>query len=316
MRRRLIAIAIVAAALHILATTTPAQADTECQVTDPQSGQCLVYVEVPGNPGSPGSEVDGPSDSGSGQACYWDPKKQGVAGPPAGPVPCTSDTGYWSNTHNCYIEAVDPQPPATDPAWQGHEPGDGAVYRCFQPQTGIVLTFWSADPPEGAELGPTPREVAEIAIDQMNLSAIDIGITPSPTPGSVGLVGMPVWLWADNPTASTFGPSTASASAGGITVTATARVHDVTWSMGDGTEVVCTTAGTPYLPKFGDRPSPDCGHRYEKSSFREPNGRYVVTATSDWVITWSGAGQTGTIRLNGLQRSVEIAVGEAQVLVH
>ena len=40
-----------------------------------------------------------------------------------------------------------------------------------------------------------------------------------------------------------------------------------------------------------------------------------MTATSDWVITWEGAGQTGTIRLNGLTRSVAIAVGEAQVLV-
>jgi hypothetical protein len=40
-----------------------------------------------------------------------------------------------------------------------------------------------------------------------------------------------------------------------------------------------------------------------------------VTATSDWVITWSGAGQAGTIRLGGLTRSAEIAIGEAQVLV-
>jgi hypothetical protein len=32
-------------------------------------------------------------------------------------------------------------------------------------------------------------------------------------------------------------------------------------------------------------------------------------------VTWEGAGQSGTILLNGLQRSVEIAVGEGQVLV-
>jgi hypothetical protein len=42
---------------------------------------------------------------------------------------------------------------------------------------------------------------------------------------------------------------------------------------------------------------------------------FTVTATSDWVISWQGAGQSGTIRLNGLARSVQIAVGEAQVLV-
>jgi hypothetical protein len=32
-------------------------------------------------------------------------------------------------------------------------------------------------------------------------------------------------------------------------------------------------------------------------------------------VEWTGAGQSGVIRLNGLRRSVAIAVGEAQVLV-
>ena len=85
--------------------------------------------------------------------------------------------------------------------------------------------------------------------------------------------------------------------------------------MGDGTKVTCTTAGTPYKAAYGNTKSPDCGHVYEKSSSTKPGGKYTVTATSDWVITWEGAGQTGTIRLNGLTRSVAIAVGEAQVLV-
>jgi hypothetical protein len=85
--------------------------------------------------------------------------------------------------------------------------------------------------------------------------------------------------------------------------------------MGDGTEVVCDTAGTPYMPEFGRKDSPDCGHTYKKSSAHEPGEAYTVTATSNWVITWSGAGQTGTIRLNGLNRSTQIRIGEAQVLV-
>ena len=60
---------------------------------------------------------------------------------------------------------------------------------------------------------------------------------------------------------------------------------------------------------------PDCGHVYDKSSSTKAGGKYTVSATSDWVVTWEGAGQTGTIRLNGLTRTVAIAVGEAQVLV-
>ena len=85
--------------------------------------------------------------------------------------------------------------------------------------------------------------------------------------------------------------------------------------MGDGTQIICTTTGTPYKASYGKQQSPDCGHVYAKSSSTKSGGKYTVTASSDWVITWDGAGQTGTIRLNGLTRSVAIAVGEAQVLV-
>jgi hypothetical protein len=231
-------------------------------------------------------------------------------------VPCSSPAGYWSNSYHCYISPVEPQPPAGDPSWQGHEPGDGAVYNCYQPQTGLLITIWSQDPPPNSGTGPTPREVAQIAIERMRLSAINIGIAPEPGPDSIGLVGMPVWMWAQNPNAHTVGPITESAAAGGITVTATARVLHITWDMGDGTEVVCDTAGTPYKPSYGRTDSPDCGHTYTKSSAHEADDAYTVTATSSWVITWSGAGQTGTIRLDGLNRSTQIRIGEAQVLVN
>ena len=134
----------------------------------------------------------------------------------------------------------------------------------------------------------------------MELKAINIGLAPEPGPDSVGLVGMPVWMWAASPDDHTFGPITASASAGGITITATARVHKVTWDMGDGTEVVCRNAGTPYRPEYGKQESPNCGHVYATSSSREQDGKFTVTASSDWVVEWTGAGQSGVIRLNGL----------------
>ncbi len=154
-----------------------------------------------------------------------------------------------------------------------------------------------------------------MAVDSMDLAAIDIGIVPEPRPGYVGIIGMPVWMWASNPRPNTVGPSTASASAGGITVTAMARLHEVTWSMGDGSTVVCQGAGTAYAASYGAAPSPDCGHVYTRTSAGEPGGEFTVTATSDWIVTWEGGGQTGTIRMDDLQRSVQIAIGEAQVLV-
>lgn len=312
---RVVALSLAAAGLLILAPA-PSFADTVCQVTDPETGVCLIYVEVPGTPGDPGDGGDdGPEDTGSGAACYWDGTAQGITKPPPGPVPCSSEYGYWSNGYNCYISLLDPQPPAGDPNWQGHEPGDGAVYNCYQPQTDLLIWIWSQDPPPDSGTGPTPREVAQIAIEQMDLRAIDIGITPEPGEDSIGIVGMPVWMWAANPNEHTVGPITESASAGGITVTATAKLQRITWDMGDGSTVKCASGGTAYKASYGDAKSPDCGYVYQKSSSTRPSGKYTVTASSDWVITWEGAGQTGTIRLNGLTRTVAIAVGEAQVLV-
>lgn len=318
MRRLLSALAVIVVALAsgLVAMTPPALADTECARTDARTGVCLIWVEVPGTPSeSGGSGNDGPKDTGSGAACYWDGTEQNITKPPPGPVPCNSDYGYWSNDYRCYIELLEPQPPADDPAWQGHEPGDGAVYHCYQPQTDLVILLWSADQPPNSGAGPTPREVALLAVADMQLSAIRIGIAPEAADGSIGLVGMPVWMWAANPDENTWGPQTASASAGGITITATARVLKTTWDMGDGTTVVCATRGTPYTAAYGNKKSPDCGHVYMTSSASQPGDKYSVTATSDWVVEWEGAGQAGTIRLNGLVREAQIAVGEAQVLV-
>lgn len=311
--RRLTTTGVIAfiGATACVAIVTRAAADTTCQLTDRVTGKCLITVEVP----QPDENSDGPKDTGAGHACYWDPKKQHLSRPAAGPVPCSTEFGYWSNHYNCYFKRLSPQPPATDLAWKGHQPGDGAIYDCYQPQTDFSAYMWLQNPPLGADAGPSPREVAQLAISQMELRAVDIGITPKPGAGSVGVVGMPVWMWAANPDSHTVGPITSSASGGGITVSATARLHEVTWSMGDGTTVQCTGRGTPYKTSYGMKESPDCGHTYQRSSSRTPAGTYTVTATSGWVVQWNGAGQSGTIRLNGLQRSAEISIGEAQVLV-
>ncbi|QTE28574.1 hypothetical protein [Pengzhenrongella sicca] len=212
---------------------------------------------------------------------------------------------------------MDPQPGPDDPAWNGHTPAEGgAVYGCYQPlPVDIDVYLWLAAPPPASGAGPSPRQVADLAVDSMDLHAISMGIVPEPGPGSMGIVGMPVWMWAANPGPSTVGPVTASASAGGITVTATASIDAITWDMGDGNTVVCASAGTPYEASYGRAQSPDCGHVYTTSSWGQPGDAFTVTATSDWVITWNGAGQTGTIRLTGLTESVQIAVGEVQVLV-
>ncbi|GAA3386458.1 ATP/GTP-binding protein [Streptomyces racemochromogenes] len=226
-----------------------------------------------------------------------------------------SSTGSGSNIdglgRDCSIRPLDPPPPAGSALWQGHSPGDGAVY--LDPcglgngiadgdnLAGAGRAFWAQNPPAVAV---DPTVLAQRAVDSMLLRPPAIGIVPKP--GGVGVVGMPVYMWtATGP--ETYGPNVASASAGAVTVTATARVAKIVWAMGDGTTVTCTTAGTPYRAEFGKNPSPDCGH-----SYRTP-GKYHVTATSTWAIDWTGGGQSG--QLTEVRSSaVDIAVGEVQVV--
>jgi hypothetical protein len=104
----------------------------------------------------------------------------------------------------------------------------------------------------------------------MRLRAIDIGIVPEPGADRMGLIGLPTWMWVNQPDAHTWGPITRSVSAGGVTATVTARVDRVVWDMGDGATVTCATPGTPYEDHYGNTDSPDCGHRYTRTSVGEP----------------------------------------------
>ncbi|MFD5790509.1 ATP/GTP-binding protein [Streptomyces sp. NPDC127037] len=211
----------------------------------------------------------------------------------------------------CTYKLADPQPPAGSIEWDGHKPGDGAVYEkiCAPGATDAAISqmIWAPAPPV-AQMDPAV--VAQIAVDKMLLKAPDIGITPKP--GGKGVVGMPVYMWtAKGP--ETYGPNTASATAGAVTVTATARVSRIVWVMGDGTTVTCTTAGTPYRAEYGKKPSPDCGHRYTLPSSTQGSGKYHVTATSTWTIDWTGGGQSG--RLTEVRQSaVDVTITEVQVL--
>lgn len=114
---------------------------------------------------------------------------------------------------------------------------------------------------------------------------------------------MPVWLWVDEPSRTTWGPATIAASG----VTLTAQVHSVTWDMGDGATLSCGK-GTEWRRGMGGDPSPTCGHTYD-----DP-GSYTIRARSHWVATWSGYGQSGTIPFT-LSATRQLDVGEIQVIV-
>ena len=154
------------------------------------------------------------------------------------PVPCTVEHGgvtwWYSPASGCYFHRENPWPAGV---FEEKKP-DGAVYMYYclpGPPGGWEYTWLAADPPGYGGPGVSPRDLAEQAVANMHLQPVAIGIVPEPGPNSIGIVGMPTWLWVDNPTGNTFGPISESVSAAGVTVTATAEVSKIEGSMGDGT---------------------------------------------------------------------------------
>jgi hypothetical protein len=227
----------------------------------------------------------------------------------------TSDSGDNSSKKVCRYKRADPQPPAGSLDWEGHKPGDGAVY---EQECGwddftdtIVRMVWLADPPEQEAIDPAV--LAQRAVDKMPLLGPDIA---SPRAAGKYTVGVPMWMWV-NQSATTYGPQSASASAGGVTVTATAEVSKIVWQMGDGVTVTCHGPGTVYRSSVGMSESPTCGHVYTEPSVSGRGGKYRVTAISTWTIDWQvtagGGGQTGQLTQTQ-QSQMQVAVGEVQVV--
>ncbi|MBY8889113.1 hypothetical protein K7472_30340 [Streptomyces sp. PTM05] len=310
-------LAVAATVVGLLLTTAPgAYADSGgggSVVCPPEKLDCRVTATGPGTSSSGSAGHSGSSSrGGSVPAC----KIEGAA------VPChRDDIGDFNPSDACYWAPLSPQPPAGDPLWRlatglpadwKPGPNQGELYNVVCPGAGREVdggTFWSARPP--AQAGPDLAALARQAVSRMRLAPPAIGIDPQPS--GMGLVGMPVWMW-NKPGATTTGPASASASAGGVTVTATATVANVTWSMGDGKTVVCTSPGEPYQASYGKAMSPTCGYMYQQTSADQPGGKYHVTATTTWNVHWAGAGQEGDLTVTRGPAAVDIAIGEAQVL--
>lgn len=263
-----------------------------------------------GDDGSPAGFTPGP------QKCSYNDKD----------IPCQTGDGWWSSNGNCtgYVKLSDPQP-APEP---GESAAAGAWYTCTCPGADAGSgrdcyggTFWSNTPPAGINTY-TPAQAAAALVKTFQLEGIDIGMAPANkthTDDPAGTaayrrtwVGIPVWLWVENPQPLTYGPYSKTATLGGVTVTATATVSGVTWSSGDGQTVNCG-AGTAFNEAaMGNQvatDSPTCGFRYTHTS---KGGTFPVTATSHWTVNWTGGGTDGTIAVRDTQSATTVHVGELQ----
>ncbi|MBF9066587.1 hypothetical protein [Streptacidiphilus fuscans] len=298
---------LATALLLVLVGLMGAAGSARADVTPCANSSVCVGAGSPGSPGSGGGTQGGGSGGGSGGggSCYYNNQ----------PEPCyVAGIGTFDPDDGCYYTTMQPQPPAGDPLWQGHQPGDGAVYvrTCALNGGGGTVSLWlAAAPPAAAPV--TPAQLAQQALKKIKI--INAQPETAPGGGKPGLVNTPVMLWlqpfdgnpADGyPYAPPSAPAQATASVPGLSVTAKVWSTKVTWNMGDGTSVVCPDAGTPYAGTLVN----GCTHTYSTA-----NNAYAVNAAVSWTVTWSGGGQTGAFNLDDMpSKGITLTVDEIQVL--
>lgn len=318
MRRSAAAVALGVLALS-LQSTIPAFAEgPPPKAGCPDPSVCHVQAEVPGD----SSSAFGGSDAtaGLGGSTKKTPKQKGKD-PQVEKY--NKQVDAWDKWRDgvdrnlaAYNSAVEEYRECSSTA--GADQGDTPSVPCGQPGE-----FDLAEEPDvegftrrigGQEASPprlSPAQAAQIAVAQLRIPTVDVGIGPDPSDNEWGMlaVGFPVWLYADGDTS--IGPVTDSV--GGVTVSIEASIASTTYSMGDGTKVNCDGTGTRYTSTVEPgSPSPTCGHVYEESSL--PGGSYTVTSTTTWAVTWTAGGQSGVINVPTVGTN-DLPIGELQAIV-
>ena len=168
--------------------------------------------------------------------------------------------------------------------------------------------------PGGAFLVPEggladPRQLAAEARQSVGILAPSIATSPDASRRLY--VRVPTWLWVDE---GWWQPYTATATAGRVSSTVTARPVKAEWSTGDGGGTTCAGPGVAWREGMREDAT-YCRHTYYHSSSRERGGAYTLGVTIEFEVTWtSNVGMSG--RLAGLSRSASrrVEVGEIQAV--
>ncbi|MFI1098588.1 hypothetical protein [Streptomyces sp. NPDC020917] len=178
---------------------------------------------------------------------------------------------------------------------------DPASLSCFKERADWVLK--GDTPPAGPVV--TPQVLAESAYDRIRIP--DKVVTLSPDALHTQTVNLNIWAWldsADIPSVSV----TARLNSLGIWATTTATpvgLHldagtpnaDLFPSSGNCPLNKDGSIGAKYQAADGNTVQPPCGLTYRKSSGQ---GKYTLTATITWKVSWVGSGGTGGDLENGV----------------
>lgn len=215
----------------------------------------------------------------------------------------------------CVWRAFNPPPPAGHALWQGQDPATHTViWRVCDESTEYAVAQSAAPIPP-----PDPAVVAQMAISSLSIQDPE----PHFGPDSSLAVNRWTYLWVNDP-----GPQVASATLNGVTVTATATLTSVEWSMGEPAGISRSRQSSSWFECQGAGVNPGaeananirrpqepgtCAYVYQWRSLPERTGgtgSWKVTATSTWTVNWtSNVGAAGSDFLLG-QSTTPVEVGE------
>lgn len=222
------------------------------------------------------------------------------------------------------------QPAPESPYWEGHTAAEGVVARQVCPGRAtpppVLVPFFvpltASGAPPAVPPPPSPEVLARQAIAELVIPMPNIGIGPDRTKAAVNLW---TWLWVDDAP-----PVSATVSAGGVTVTATAELTSTIWTLGEPAptggpyepgppvSTTCEGVGTPPPAKYDWKAEPPCGHTFTWRSTKERTGRtgtWPITVTTNWTVTWqSNTGVSGTDALAGTAADA-LEVGEYRIVL-
>jgi hypothetical protein len=253
-----------------------AGAAVDCEdPTDPTT--CTLTETIPGSPGgdpqAPVTETgEGviKSNDGSGSAAE-DKAAKAARDAESG---ATSTAPRSVNSTECDWVPLQPSPGPADPRWEGADPAthtiifnvcNGGPIRYGVVANGAAVGGAPAAPPP-----PDPTVLAQQAIGQLRIPHPGIHLGPDPDKIAVNFF---TWLWIDGSP-----PVSSTVALAGVSVTATATLSSVDWSMGEPLSLAGGGVGSVICQGAGVAPSVD-------SDFNEPR---LAGTCSTTALCWSG----------------------------
>lgn len=233
------------------------------------------------DPSTPGENTGDARGTGGGAAGCFHPSS-------GDEIPCHIAEYGWYGGDGCWYRPMTADEVAHWDLVQPQPPGHYYQGTCLDAGLNPIATNFTVFRNQ-----PGVAVLAEQAVKRLRLPSPAIKVNPlvtvDPDAPPAQVVFVPTWLWVDS---SSWGTRSATASAGGLSVTATATPTKVEWSTGDGGSETCNGPGTAWTSGTDPSKASTCGHTYTTASPK--GGKYTLRATARWEISWSGGGESGT----------------------